>query len=91
MVAGTGLNAVAVVAAGWLLGGTLGPATVLYAPAIGPLVHLLLPRRRCRGPPAQVSVSRIGAGRRCSPAATTGTTATTSAARPQVPPRAQAA
>ena len=34
---------VAVVAVGWLLGGTLGMATVLYALAIGPLVHLLLP------------------------------------------------
>ncbi len=35
---------VTVVAAGWLLGGTLGVATVLYALAIGPLVQLLLPR-----------------------------------------------
>ncbi len=35
---------VAVVLTGWLLGGTAGPATVLYAVAIGPLVHLLLPR-----------------------------------------------
>jgi uncharacterized membrane protein YczE len=33
-----------VVLTGWLLGGTLGPGTVLYALAIGPLVHLLLPR-----------------------------------------------
>jgi uncharacterized membrane protein YczE len=33
-----------VVALGWLLGGTLGVATVLYAVAIGPLVHVLLPR-----------------------------------------------
>jgi uncharacterized membrane protein YczE len=35
---------VAVVAGGWALGGTLGVATVVYALAIGPLVHLLLPR-----------------------------------------------
>jgi uncharacterized membrane protein YczE len=35
---------VTVVAAGWLLGGTLGVGTVLYALAIGPLVQLLLPR-----------------------------------------------
>jgi uncharacterized membrane protein YczE len=35
---------VAVVAAGWLLGGTLGLGTVLYAVAIGPLVQVLLPR-----------------------------------------------
>lgn len=35
---------VLVVATGWLLGGTLGLGTVLYAVAIGPLVQLLLPR-----------------------------------------------
>ncbi|MFD2092690.1 membrane protein YczE [Blastococcus deserti] len=35
---------VVVVALGWLLGGTLGMATVLYAVTIGPLVHVLLPR-----------------------------------------------
>ncbi len=34
---------VSVVASGWLLGGTLGLVTVLYALAIGPLVQLLLP------------------------------------------------
>ncbi|HJW58056.1 MAG TPA: hypothetical protein VJ931_00355, partial [Actinomycetota bacterium] len=28
----------------WLLGGTLGVVTVLYALTIGPLVHMLLPR-----------------------------------------------
>jgi uncharacterized membrane protein YczE len=33
-----------VVATGWLLGGTLGVVTVLYALTIGPLVHVLLPR-----------------------------------------------
>ena len=41
---------VAVVALGWLLGGTLGVATVLYALAIGPLVHALLPRLAVRLP-----------------------------------------
>jgi len=35
---------VAVLSAGWLLGGTVGIGTVLYAVSIGPLVHLLLPR-----------------------------------------------
>jgi uncharacterized membrane protein YczE len=35
---------VVVVLTGWLLGGTLGVVTVLYALSIGPLVHLLLPR-----------------------------------------------
>ncbi|MGY1828072.1 membrane protein YczE [Blastococcus sp. SYSU DS0541] len=33
-----------VVATGWLLGGTLGLGTVVYALAIGPLVQVLLPR-----------------------------------------------
>ncbi|HEX6325796.1 MAG TPA: hypothetical protein VFZ72_04440 [Jiangellaceae bacterium] len=32
-----------VLATGWLLGGTVGVGTVLYAISIGPLVHLLLP------------------------------------------------
>jgi uncharacterized membrane protein YczE len=41
---------VAVVAVGWALGGTLGLATVAYALAIGPLVHLLLPRLSVRLP-----------------------------------------
>ena len=35
---------VGVVAAGWLLGGTVGVATVVFALAIGPLVHVFLPR-----------------------------------------------
>lgn len=35
---------VTVVVVGWALGGTVGPATLLYALAIGPLVHALLPR-----------------------------------------------
>lgn len=39
----TGIEVV-VVAVGVLLGGTLGPATVVYALSIGPLVQLLLPR-----------------------------------------------
>jgi uncharacterized membrane protein YczE len=38
----TGIE-VAVVASGWLLGGTLGVVTVAYALAIGPLVQVLLP------------------------------------------------
>ncbi|MGP4028568.1 membrane protein YczE [Actinomadura sp. 3N407] len=32
-----------VLAAGWLLGGTVGVGTLLYAVAIGPLTHVLLP------------------------------------------------
>jgi uncharacterized membrane protein YczE len=35
---------VAVVGTGWVLGGTLGAVTLLYAVAIGPIVHALLPR-----------------------------------------------
>jgi len=34
---------VTVLAAGWLLGGTVGVGTVVYALGIGPLVHVLLP------------------------------------------------
>jgi uncharacterized membrane protein YczE len=34
---------VTVVLTGWVLGGTLGPATVAYALLMGPLVHPLLP------------------------------------------------
>src|SRR6185369_14826969 len=34
---------VTVLAAGWLLGGTVGVGTVLYAVAIGPIVHRMLP------------------------------------------------
>jgi uncharacterized membrane protein YczE len=34
---------VSVLVAGWLLGGTVGVGTVLYALAIGPLAHALLP------------------------------------------------
>ena len=30
-------------AIGWLLGGTVGIGTVVYALAIGPLVHITLP------------------------------------------------
>ncbi len=42
---------VVVVLAGWLLGGTLGPATVVYALGIGPLVQVLLPRLTVPVPP----------------------------------------
>lgn len=34
---------VSVLATGWLLGGTVGVGTVLYAVSIGPIVHTLLP------------------------------------------------
>ena len=35
---------VAVLAGGWLLGGTVGAGTVLYALSIGPLAHYFVPR-----------------------------------------------
>lgn len=43
----TGIE-VAVVSVGWALGGTVGFATLAYALAIGPLVHLFLPRLTVR-------------------------------------------
>ena len=33
---------------GWILGGVVGVGTVVYALAIGPLLHLLLPRLQVR-------------------------------------------
>ena len=41
-----------VLATGWLLGGTVGAGTVLYAVSIGPVVHLLLPRLTVASTPA---------------------------------------
>lgn len=41
---------VVVLATGWLLGGTVGVGTVAYALAIGPLVHVLLPKLQVREP-----------------------------------------
>lgn len=65
---------VSVVAAGWLLGGTAGVGTVLYALAVGPLVHLLLPRLTVRvtsvssgdhpGRPAASGAAAVGSGTR---------------------------
>jgi uncharacterized membrane protein YczE len=57
----TGIE-VSVVAIGWLLGGNLGPGTLLYALAIGPAVHPLLPR-------FQVIVGARGSGHRQPPGA----------------------
>lgn len=44
---------VAVLAVGWLLGGTVGIGTVLYALAIGPLAHRFIPRFTLRSPAPQ--------------------------------------
>ncbi|MDR7302312.1 membrane protein YczE [Haloactinomyces albus] len=45
----TGIE-ISVLAAGWLLGGTVGIGTVLFAFAIGPLTQLALPAVAVRGP-----------------------------------------
>ena len=47
----TGIE-VTVLVVGWLLGGTVGLGTVLYAVSIGPLVHLFLPLCTVRLRPA---------------------------------------
>jgi uncharacterized membrane protein YczE len=57
----TGIE-LSVLAAGWLLGGTVGVGTVLYALAIGPLVHVFVPRLRIAMP-----VDRPAATRAASP------------------------
>lgn len=54
----------AVLAAGWLLGGTVGVGTVLYAVSIGPLAHRLIPALTVpvptgrRGSPGATPVAR---------------------------------
>jgi uncharacterized membrane protein YczE len=45
---------------GWVLGGVVGVGTVVYALAIGPLLHLMLPRLEVRSP-ALAAVSPPGA------------------------------
>jgi uncharacterized membrane protein YczE len=52
---------VAVVAVGWLLGGTLGVVTVAYALLIGPLVHLLLPRLSVALPDQDAQATQVRA------------------------------
>jgi uncharacterized membrane protein YczE len=39
---------ITVLAAGWLLGGTVGVGTVAYALGIGPLAHYFIPLLRIR-------------------------------------------
>ncbi len=56
-----------VLIAGWLLGGTVGLGTVIFAAGIGPMVHLTLPlfdrrRRSARGPGHQPLAAEIVAG-----------------------------
>jgi uncharacterized membrane protein YczE len=49
---------VTVLAVGWLLGGTVGVGTVLYALGIGPLVHIFLPRFTISPDPAREARTR---------------------------------
>lgn len=58
----TGLE-VAVVVAGWLLGGVVGVGTILYAIAIGPLVQVMLPPFIVELPAADPN-ARLSAGSR---------------------------
>jgi uncharacterized membrane protein YczE len=57
---------VAVVLTGWLLGGTLGPATVAYALLVGPLVHPLLPRLTVAAPAQRAQSMQVRAAGRAS-------------------------
>jgi uncharacterized membrane protein YczE len=43
----TGIEA-SVLVVGWLLGGNVGLGTLVYAVAIGPLVHITIPRLRLK-------------------------------------------
>jgi uncharacterized membrane protein YczE len=60
---------VSVLAVGWLLGGTIGVGTVVYAVAIGPLAHVFIPllsvRPRPAARPPAVAVAVPGAAAAC--------------------------
>jgi uncharacterized membrane protein YczE len=61
---------VVVLAVGWLLGGTVGIGTVLYAVLIGPLTHRTIPALQLRTrPPATVSPVSAGPAAEAAPAA----------------------
>lgn len=49
---------VSVLLVGWLLGGTVGIGTVLFAVLIGPLVHIALPLLDTRRTPARAAAER---------------------------------
>jgi uncharacterized membrane protein YczE len=49
---------VSVLAAGWLLGGSVGVGTVLYALSIGPLAHFFIPRLAIADPAAASDETR---------------------------------
>lgn len=49
---------VSVLLVGWLLGGTVGIGTILFAVLIGPLVHIALPMLDTRRTPARAAAER---------------------------------
>lgn len=63
----TGIEAT-VLLSGWLLGGTVGVGTVVYALGIGPIVHVTIPRLRIR-PLAPPATGRVGSATAAEPAA----------------------
>jgi uncharacterized membrane protein YczE len=54
----TGIE-LAALTAGWLLGGTVGIGTLLYAVSIGPLAHYFIPRLRLASPGGQPPRGRL--------------------------------
>ncbi len=62
---------VTVLAVGWLLGGVVGVGTVVYALAIGPLLHILLPKVQVKAAVEDVPTATpgpAGSGRQASDA-----------------------
>jgi uncharacterized membrane protein YczE len=53
---------VAVLAGGWVLGGTVGIGTVVYALAIGPLAHIFIPLLRIDEPDRLAAVGDLDVG-----------------------------
>src|SRR5256885_1933501 len=53
---------VAVLAGGWVLGGTVGIGTVVYALAIGPLAHIFIPLLRIDEPDRLAPVGDLDVG-----------------------------
>jgi hypothetical protein len=50
---------VGVLAGGWMLGGTVGIGTVVYALAIGPLAHIFIPLLRIDEPDRRAPVGDL--------------------------------
>ncbi|SCL15941.1 Uncharacterized membrane protein YczE [Micromonospora nigra] len=78
---------VGVLAAGWLLGGTVGLGTVAYALAIGPLAQLFVPMFDVAGPPRPLAGGAAGVGGAARPTAGAGPTPTAVPDEPVDAPR----